>query len=415
MKIKNKVLTAGLALSVLFTGVSSAQAMSFEDSYGYLKSSDYIRDYSNGEFLPQRQMTRDEAAWLLSLSSYDENFKLKVPTSFSDVSQDNFYVPYIEKVKKLGIMNGVSDFEFKPFDKITRYQTAAILNRAFQVNSKSTSNTSCFKDVEVNHWAKNDICTLKDLGVVNGTTDGEFKGSNNVTKSQFTMMYARLMQTEFYLDEIDYKFEDEVKNNFYIQNGRNLVKVNPQDKLPLATIQKMKKMDKALKEQKGFLGENLTKLMVNEPLAFALTKSEFISGNGGFYYHKNETANSTYVDNMPEMHLIAVSDNYNNDESFKRIFVHELGHYLGYSALHKNKDYSEFSQFKNLESFNPGQHYIKGWGDLNYEVLADSYTEIALEGFENRTYVGNFKNSAERANFKAWVKQKINSVIYNNQ
>lgn len=410
MKLKNKFLSAGLALSVLLTGIPEAKAMSFEDSYNYLIENDYVRNYSTGEFLPSRHLTRDEASWLLSLSLFDYKFNSKDTSSFGDVKEGDFYIPYIEKTKRLEVMNGTSPYEFKPQNKITRYQTAAILNRAFKVKDTRSAN-NCFPDIPSNHWAKNDVCALKELEVIQGA-NGEFKGNNNVTKAQFSMMYARMLNTEFYLNEIDYVFEKEVLNNFYIHKERNLVKVNPDDKLTLEVIQKMIKVDKVLKGQKEFLGPNLEKLMEVEPLAFALTSSKYIGGNGGIYNHKGQTSAATYMDNEPDKHLIAVTNDFNEDYEFKRIFIHELGHYLGYSALHKNKDYTEFGQFKDLTGFNPNGSYIPNWGEREIEALADSYTEIAVPGFENRTFVGSFKTQAEKLAFAAWVKQKINEVVY---
>lgn len=411
MNIKKIILGLSLAYSFFVSGENNTKAMEFNESYNYLMEHDYIRNYSTGEYLPYQNIKREEAAWLLSLSLYDSKFESNPNISFADVAEASFYGPYIEKMKRLNVINGTTNGKFNPYNELSRYQAVAILNRAFNIKLKP-NNKRCFKDIPKKHWAESDICALKDLGIINGS-NGKFNGSNSITKAQFTMMYARMIKKEFYIDEIDYKFEKEIIDNFYFHNGKKLTKVDFKKKIPLERIQKILKIDKALKEQKEFLGQDLEKLMEIEPLSFALTKSEFIAKNGGVYHHHEVTNAGVYFDNAPKTNLIAVANNFNTDHSFRSIFTHELGHYLGYSALHIKYDYSGLNQFKNIDIFTPGKKYIKGWGDDTMEAFADSYIEIAIDGFENRTYVGNFKSTENKKKFDVWIRNKIKERIEN--
>lgn len=410
-KIKKTILSVGLTLSLLFTGASGANAMTFEESYDYLIENDFIRNYNTGKFHPERKLVRKEATWLLSLSNYDFDFNQNDKTTFKDVKQNDFYVPYIEKNKRLGVMMGVNKEQFNPNSQITRFQTAAILNRAFKVKSKKPAkNKTCFSDVPVNHWAKDDVCTLANMGIIKGS-NGKFNGNNTVTKAQFSMMYARMLNSEHFINEIDYSFEPEVLNNFYFQEGKKLVKVDPSKKMKVETIQRMIKTDAALKRQKKELGPGVTRLIQKEPLNFVLTKPEFINKNGGLYYHKglHEKGILGYLDELPNKHTVFITNKYNDDEAFSRIFTHEFGHYLGFTLFHADEDFSTFKEYRDFDVINFNSHYVKDWGERKHEMFADSYTEIILDGFKNRTTLGSFQSTQEKENFKQWIKTSINN------
>ena len=54
-----------------------------------------------------------------------------------------------------------------------------------------------FPDVQTTHWAYKGINYLTEKGIINGTPEGYFKPSDNVTREQFAAFLARLQEPSF--------------------------------------------------------------------------------------------------------------------------------------------------------------------------------------------------------------------------
>lgn len=403
-KLKSTLSVFGLIILIIFTS-ADVEAMDYESSYDYLSESNYILNYIDGSFRPNKLLTREEAAWYLSLGSFDYDYGTYNKNSFSDVNEDDFYFPHIEKMKRLEIMNGVNQFNFAPKRNITRYQMASTLARTFKIKSEINENKSCFLDIPLNHWSKDDVCFLKELNVIKGNGNAYF-GNEYITKKQFVMMYARMFNSKLKLSQINHVFEKEILENTYYQNEKTLEKIDTNKPIKLETIQKLIKLDLLLKKQKEFLGDSLNTLLEEEPLGFVITKPEYIKNYGGLYHHHNYTNIKDYLDENPKSHLLFISDHNDNPYS-KRTFIHEFGHYLGYSLFHKNHDFTKFQKYKNAEVAIVNDSYIQDWEEGLNEAFADSYTELLIPNYQNRTVVGNFKDNVEKERFLNWLKEDL--------
>lgn len=396
-----------LSLLLIFTlliliPLPKANAMTFNQSYDYLIKEGNIAPYSNGQFRPASPLLREEAAFFLALGNFDPNYNAAKKSSYRDVNAKDFYSPYIEKTKRIGVMSGYSKDIFKPKETITRFQAAAILNRTFKLTSKTQANKSCFNDVSSKHWAKHDVCALSEAGIIKGVGNGKFNGNAKVTRGQFAMMYARAFNHSIPLNNFNYKFEPELLNNFYFQEGRKLNKINPNQKQKIEVWHKMKKYDMVLKEKKKVLGKaTVEKALQKEPLGYVITNSKQIGGSGGLYQHK-DLHSFEYIDGTPPSHLMFFSD-YKDDFFAKRVFIHEFGHYVGFSFAHIDYDFSIFHLLKDINLSKKNNSFIPIWGDRDQEAFADTYAELFFTNYQNRTKVGNFANQNQKNDFKNWI------------
>lgn len=67
--------------------------------------------------------------------------------------------------------------------------------QVFAQNEKSDPSGDIFKDIK-NHWAKEPIKELEELGIINGYEDGTFRPKEGVTRAHFVAMLVRLMGYE---------------------------------------------------------------------------------------------------------------------------------------------------------------------------------------------------------------------------
>ncbi|MER2089789.1 MAG: S-layer homology domain-containing protein [Sporosarcina sp.] len=121
------------------------------------------------------------------------NPSVKVTTAVSALSQfgdiaDNGLKNYIEQASAAGIINGYPDGTFKPNQKLTRVQAAALIVRALDLK---TDETAPFGDI--NNYAdqtKAEINAAFKYGIVKGDR-GNFKPTEAVTRAQLALMIER--------------------------------------------------------------------------------------------------------------------------------------------------------------------------------------------------------------------------------
>jgi hypothetical protein len=134
----------------------------------------------NGEFQPQREVTREEFIKMLLLAL---EYKIEDGDSdFDDVSDDAWYSSYIYSATKNGLVNGVSENEFGIGLPISREDVAVLIWRACQGENVSESKFS--DDGEVSSYAKNAVNWLKEKGIVAGYEDGSFRPKNLISRAE---------------------------------------------------------------------------------------------------------------------------------------------------------------------------------------------------------------------------------------
>ncbi|BAQ12021.1 NLP/P60 family protein [Bacillus sp. OxB-1] len=92
------------------------------------------------------------------------------------------------------IMAGNLNGEFRPNDKLTRAQMAAILVKAFDLKG-TTAYT--FRDVDPSHWAADSIKTLFVNQVTTGYPDNTYKPGASITRGHFATFLARILNPAF--------------------------------------------------------------------------------------------------------------------------------------------------------------------------------------------------------------------------
>lgn len=180
-----------LLLAVLFTATFADQALAFSDT----KQKDIqelvdlgIIDKSTGAFNPSNSITRREVVVMIARELGVENYKGN--SSFKDVPAGSNGYKEISAISDLGYINGFTDGNFKPNDKITRAQMAKILVTSYGMAGEYKG----FIDVKSDHWAASSISALAANGITVGYKDGTFKPNGLVTKQEFSMFLARYIR-----------------------------------------------------------------------------------------------------------------------------------------------------------------------------------------------------------------------------
>ena len=141
----------------------------------------YINGYPDGGVHPEANITRAEvAAIFYRLLTDDARKQYEVNTSkFADANA-TWASKEIATLSNAGILDGYPDGSFRPNDKITRAEFAAVSARF----DKLEAGKMTFTDVSAAHWAYKAIASAAEKGWVSGYSDGTFRPENKITRSE---------------------------------------------------------------------------------------------------------------------------------------------------------------------------------------------------------------------------------------
>lgn len=158
----------------------------------YLGDDRIIGGYPNGEFQPERNATRAEAAKMLAIA-----LNLPVPaatSAYKDVHSSHWAKDYIAVVSKAGLFNGNPDGTFAPDKVLKRAEMAKIISVAYEFKA---NDKTYFTDVKSGYWAKGYISGLYENGITTGYPDKTFHPEEATTRAEFSVFLARALNKEF--------------------------------------------------------------------------------------------------------------------------------------------------------------------------------------------------------------------------
>jgi hypothetical protein len=97
----------------------------------------------------------------------------------------------IDKVAKLGLMQGSPDGGFNPDKLITRAEMAIIA--ATILGDETASGEVSFKDVAAGHWAEEAIRKVSAAGILTVFKDGTFRPSQTLSRAEAVVLINRLI------------------------------------------------------------------------------------------------------------------------------------------------------------------------------------------------------------------------------
>ncbi len=181
-----------------------ARAAVFSDIDGHWANT-YIRfvtarsiysGISDTEFAPDTDMTRAMLVTVLGRLSgitADSNAK----GTFDDVSDGQWYTPYVTWAHENGIVKGYDNGCFGPEDPVTREQMCVILKRWLDMSGYTlplTNNTGAFPDADrISTWAYDSVQYIRSSGLIIGDDRGYFSPLANSSRAQVATILFRLI------------------------------------------------------------------------------------------------------------------------------------------------------------------------------------------------------------------------------
>ncbi|WP_198508535.1 S8 family peptidase [Bacillus xiapuensis] len=160
----------------------------------YLQHEGIISGYHDGNFRPDRLLTRGESAILIGKAIGIAPDPAKSGTRFKDVSGTS--APFIEVLAEKKIIKGFQDGLYRPNQQVTRAEMAILIGKAFEITGKAQGG---FKDVTENVTGYQYINGLTALHIVNGYSNGYFRPYEKISRANFSSFLAKAKNKEFRL------------------------------------------------------------------------------------------------------------------------------------------------------------------------------------------------------------------------
>ena len=157
-----------------------------KDSILYLYKNKIVSGKDAVTFAPDDQVTRAELVKML-VCGLGLTGQSGAGKSFNDVSPNAWYAQYVSIAADHGIVNGDENGNFNPEAPISRQDAATIMYRAFKSTKKV--GTAYFEDYSsISDYAKAAVDYMYAKGVINGIGDGMFAPFDKLSRAQAAKM-----------------------------------------------------------------------------------------------------------------------------------------------------------------------------------------------------------------------------------
>lgn len=151
----------------------------------------YIEGYGNGIFNPDGNITKAETATLLArLMNLGEEIPSIYTSKFADCTVNDWFYNAVSYVETLSGFDHIKGARLNPNKAITRGEFAQIV---FALSNAIIVEESSFKDVDSDNEYFEAICSLADIGIINGYADGTFRPDATITRAEAVTVLNRII------------------------------------------------------------------------------------------------------------------------------------------------------------------------------------------------------------------------------
>ena len=166
------------------------------DALAFCLDHGYLEREEDGRVRPNKPITRGE--FVTSLAKFcgiDESYKASSDTGYRDVDNGSPLAPYVKWAYDAGLMDG-SNGSFLPDDKLTREQMATVVARYVTALGLASADVqpSNYKDQpRISSWAVNGVALCTQEGILQGA-NGAFLPKGKLTRAQTAAILFRLSE-----------------------------------------------------------------------------------------------------------------------------------------------------------------------------------------------------------------------------
>ena len=168
----------------------------FYDSVKYAYHQEWMNGTGDGIFDPDGNMTRGMFVTILYRTEGEP--QMNNVLKFDDVDDNAYYAKAVSWASKNGIIAGYSDTEFVPEQNITREEMAAVMSRYADykgINTNIQGDLTVFADANaVSGWARENVSWAVETGLISGKGDSILDPLGSTTRAETAEILHRFLE-----------------------------------------------------------------------------------------------------------------------------------------------------------------------------------------------------------------------------
>jgi hypothetical protein len=143
----------------------------------------FIKGYEDGTFRPDKGITRAE---FVTLVNHAFGFTEKAPINFKDIHSADWFYDSIAEAKAAGYISGYEDGTMRPNNEITRQEAAVIISKVMNLAiSQDTDALQQFSDrSSIENWSKAFVNAVVNKGYMKGYPDHTYQPKHLITRAE---------------------------------------------------------------------------------------------------------------------------------------------------------------------------------------------------------------------------------------
>lgn len=164
-----------------------------------LVSKGIITGTSPTTFSPQKPLTRAAFVTMLAKTTLTEQelSQYKFQGKFKDVLSSKWYNPYVNWAVENGVVSGYENGTFRPERSITRQELAKMITNFAQATGRKMipdTPANLFRDnPQIASYAKESVSLCQRCGIIDGYSDNTFRPKGNATRAEASALYSRFL------------------------------------------------------------------------------------------------------------------------------------------------------------------------------------------------------------------------------
>lgn len=151
----------------------------------------WMKGTSSTQFSPNRTLNRAETVAIM-VKALGLQDKSATSQSFKDVPKNHWAWREIEIAREHGIIHGKGNGIFAPGEILTREQVAAMLDNVLPKEEEVTFQNS-FQDMTSKNWSYDAVAAMTHRGIIKGFEDGTFRPKEKITRAQMAAMMQKMI------------------------------------------------------------------------------------------------------------------------------------------------------------------------------------------------------------------------------
>jgi hypothetical protein len=175
----------------------------------YLANQGVVKGSGDGTFKPDEIINRAAALKLILVGNKTTIIENLTSVSFSDIKTTDWFSPYIETAKKLGIVGGNPDGTFAPGRNVTRADYLKMLLAVNGFKTESWADKKVFNDVPADAWFAPYVNYAGQAGLIVADSQNNVYPAKELTRGEAAEIYYLLTvirngsDTQFLLDQAE--------------------------------------------------------------------------------------------------------------------------------------------------------------------------------------------------------------------